>query len=397
MNNRSIDLYQILPHWGVLFLEMMSNIRKGSVTIVTPEEKFLKYTGIEEGEHVSIRINEWKFCEDIFMKGDIGLGESYISGYWDCGNINNLIKFGIENYNELERVIKGSLLKILFFRIKHFLNRNSRKGSLKNVHAHYDIGNEFYQLWLDSSMTYSSAIFNSTDEELLSAQENKYERILKKLKLKNGDHILEVGCGWGGFMEYAARNGFKVTGVTISKQQYEFAKKRLSKFGNLAKVKLQDYRDIDGKYNHIVSIEMFEALGEKYWKKYFKMLFSILKPGGKLIIQSITINNNDFFSYRKCSDFIQQYIFPGGMLPSPKIFKDVAVKQGFIYRGDLEFGRDYGITLKRWEENFSSVLSRVKKLGFDDKFIRTWRFYLKYCQGGFEANKISVFQFSFTK
>ena len=397
MNNRSIDLYQILPHWGVLFLEMMSNIRKGSVTIVTPEEKFLKYTGIEEGEHVSIRINEWKFCEDIFMKGDIGLGESYISGYWDCGNINNLIKFGIENYNELERVIKGSLLKILFFRIKHFLNRNSRKGSLKNVHAHYDIGNEFYQLWLDSSMTYSSAIFNSTDEELLSAQENKYERILKKLKLKNGDHILEVGCGWGGFMEYAARNGFKVTGVTISKEQYEFAKKRLSKFGNLAKVKLQDYRDIDGKYNHIVSIEMFEALGEKYWKKYFKMLFSILKPGGKLIIQSITINNNDFFSYRKCSDFIQQYIFPGGMLPSPKIFKDIAVKQGFIYRGDLEFGRDYGITLKRWEENFSSVLSRVKKLGFDDKFIRTWRFYLKYCQGGFEANKISVFQFSFTK
>ena len=397
MNNRSIDLYQILPHWGVLFLEMMSNIRKGSVTIVTPEEKFLKYTGIEEGEHVSIRINEWKFCEDIFMKGDIGLGESYISGYWDCGNINNLIKFGIENYNELERVIKGSLLKILFFRIKHFLNRNSRKGSLKNVHAHYDIGNEFYQLWLDSSMTYSSAIFNSTDEELLSAQENKYERILKKLKLKNEDHILEVGCGWGGFMEYAARNGFKVTGVTISKEQYEFAKKRLSKFGNLAKVKLQDYRDIDGKYNHIVSIEMFEALGEKYWKKYFKMLFSILKPGGKLIIQSITINNNDFFSYRKCSDFIQQYIFPGGMLPSPKIFKDVAVKQGFIYRGDLEFGRDYGITLKRWEENFSSVLSRVKKLGFDDKFIRTWRFYLKYCQGGFEANKISVFQFSFTK
>ena len=397
MNNRSIDLYQILPHWGVLFLEMMSNIRKGSVTIVTPEEKYLKYTGIEEGEHVSIRINEWKFCEDIFMKGDIGLGESYISGYWDCGDINNLIKFGIENYNELERVIKGSLLKILFFRIKHFLNRNSRKGSLKNVHAHYDIGNEFYQLWLDSSMTYSSAIFNSTDEELLSAQENKYERILKKLKLKNGDHILEVGCGWGGFMEYAARNGFKVTGVTISKEQYEFAKKRLSKFGNLAKVKLQDYRDIDGKYNHIVSIEMFEALGEKYWKKYFKMLFSILKPGGKLIIQSITINNNDFFSYRKCSDFIQQYIFPGGMLPSPKIFKDVAVKQGFIYRGDLEFGRDYGITLKRWEENFSSVLSRVKKLGFDDKFIRTWRFYLKYCQGGFEANKISVFQFSFTK
>jgi len=397
MNKRSINTNQVSPQWGVLFLEMMSNIRKGSVTIITPEGELLKYTGIEEGENVCIRINDWRFCEDIFMKGDIGLGESYVSGYWDCANINKLIKFGIENSNELERVIKGSFLKILIYRIKHFLNRNSRKGSLKNIHAHYDIGNEFYQVWLDPSMTYSSAIFNSIDEELLSAQENKYERILKKLKLKNGDHILEVGCGWGGFMEYAAGKGVKITGVTISIEQYEFAKKRLSKFGNLAKVKLQDYRDIEGKYNHIVSIEMFEALGEKYWKKYFKMLFSILKPGGKLIVQSITINNNDFFSYRKCSDFIQQYIFPGGMLPSPNVLKEVAVKQGFIYSGDLEFGRDYGITLKRWEKNFSSVLSKVKKLGFDDKFIRTWRFYLKYCQGGFEANKISVFQFNFTK
>jgi len=246
-------------------------------------------------------------------------------------------------------------------------------------------------------MTYSGAIFKSDDQGLLLAQENKYENILKKLKLKEGDHILEVGCGWGGFMDYAARKGVKVTGLTISKEQYEFAKKRLSQYEGIAEVRLQDYREIKGEYNHIVSIEMFEALGKEYWKKYFKILHSILRPGGKLIIQSITINNNDYNSYRRCSDFIQQYIFPGGMLPSPEIFKLTAVKQGFKYIGNLEFGRDYGLTLKRWEENFSRVIDKVKVLGFDDKFIRTWRFYLKYCQGGFEARKISVSQFNFTR
>ncbi|MDC0230304.1 class I SAM-dependent methyltransferase, partial [Deltaproteobacteria bacterium] len=178
-------------------------------------------------------------------------------------------------------------------------------------------------------------------------QENKYQNILNKLKPKAGDHILDVGCGWGGFMEYAARNGFKVTGITISKEQYEYAKKRLSKFGSLAEVKLLDYRDIVGKYNHIVSIEMFEALGFQYWKKYFNVLYSILRPGGKLVIQSITINNDDFLSYKKCSDFIQQYIFPGGMLPSSKIVKEIATKQGFLHNDNFEFGLDYGATLKK--------------------------------------------------
>ena len=397
LNKRSIDTCEALPKWGLLFLEMMSNIKKGVITIVTPEGKYLEYSGNKEGEQVSIRINDWRFCEDLFSKGDIGLGESYVSGYWDCENINKLIKLGVDNYKELERVIKGSFLKILFYRIKHFLNRNSKKGSQKNIFSHYDIGNDFFQLWLDRSMTYSGAIFKSDDEGLLLAQENKYENILKKLKLKEGDHILEVGCGWGGFMDYAARKGVKVTGLTISKEQYEFAKKRLSQYEGIAEVRLQDYREITGEYNHIVSIEMFEALGKEYWEKYFKILHSILRPGGNLIIQSITINNNDFISYRKCSDFIQQYIFPGGMLPSPEIFKSTAVKQGFKYIGKFEFGRDYGLTLKRWEENFSRVLDKVKILGFDEKFIRTWRFYLKYCQGGFEASKISVFQFNFSK
>lgn len=397
LNKRSIDTCEALPKWGLHFLELVSNIKKGTITVVTPEGKYLKFSGITEGEHVIIRINDWRFCEDLFLKGDIGLGEAYVSGYWDCDNINKLIKLAVENYKELERVIKGSFLKIIFFRIMHILNRNSKKGSRKNIYAHYDIGNDFFQLWLDPSMTYSGALFKRPEEELSKAQENKYENILKKLNLKVGDHILEVGCGWGGFMEYAARQGVKVTGVTISKEQYEFAKKRLSQYEGIAEVRLQDYREITGEYSQIVSIEMFEALGSEYWKKYFKILHSILKPGGKMIIQTITINNNDFSSYRRCSDFIQQYIFPGGLLPSPDIFKSTAVRQGFKYVGDFEFGLDYGLTLKRWEENFTRVLDKVKDLGFDDKFIRTWKFYLKYCQGGFEARKISVSQFNFTK
>ncbi len=397
MNRRSIDSSESISKWGNLLIEMISKIKYGNLTIITPKGNYVKFSGEKEGEEVSVKINNWRFCEDLFLKGDIGLGESYISGDWDCKDISKLIKLGIANYEELERVIKGSILKIIFYRIKHFFKRNSKKGSRENIFAHYDIGNDFFKLWLDPSMTYSSAIFENINDDLLLAQENKYEKILNNLNLRAGDHILEVGCGWGGFMEYAAKKGIRVTGLTISEEQYNFAKQRLKNFENLSEIRLQDYREVSGSYDHIVSIEMFEALGESYWKKFFKILHSVLRPGGKMIIQSITINNRDFYSYRRCSDFIQQYIFPGGMLPSPEIFISTAVKQGFDYLNNIEFGKDYGLTLRKWEENFSHVLNKIKDLGFDEKFIRTWRFYLKYCQGGFESKKISVSQFNFVK
>ena len=385
-----------LSIWANLFLKMVSNIRFGSITLVTPEGVPLNYQGSEVGENVVIHIKDWKFCEDIFMKGDIGLGESYIDESWDCDDINRLIKFGIDNKNELEKVIKGSFVKIFFYRVKHLLNRNSKAGSQKNIHAHYDLGNDFYKIWLDSTMTYSSAFFSGVSE-LHVAQENKYDNILNQLNLKPGDHLLEVGCGWGGFIEHAAKKGIKVTGVTISKEQFEFAKNRITPYKDLSAIELKDYRDITGVYDHIVSIEMFEALGEEYWSKYFKKLHSVLKPGGQLVIQSITINDKDFSSYRRGTDFIQQYIFPGGMLPSPGILKKKAEQVGFSLNGDLEFGLDYGKTLNIWEEKFSQSIPEVKSLGFDNKFIRTWRFYLKYCQGGFEARKISVYQFNLSK
>lgn len=383
--------------WVPLFLEMLSKITYGTVTVVTPEGDFLNYRGSQEGVHATIRVFDWKFCDELFLKGDIGLGESYIAGLWESDNISDLIKFGIDNKSSLERVIKGSFFRIAFYRFKHLLNRNSKKGSQKNIHAHYDIGNSFYKLWLDPSMTYSSALFDQGSDDLFVAQKNKYENILKQTGAKAGDHILEVGCGWGGFMEHAAEKGIKVTGITLSEEQLEFARERLKKYGDLATVKLMDYRDIDGKYDHIVSIEMFEALGEEYWATYFGILHSALRLNGKLIIQSITINDQDFSSYRKGTDFIQQYIFPGGMLPSPSSFLKVAKKIGFTHAGHLEFGKDYAKTLKMWEETFSSSPEAIKSIGFDEKFMRTWRFYLKYCQGGFEAEKISVFQFYLTK
>ncbi len=384
-------------HWVPLFLAMMSKIGCGSISIATPEGDYLNFRGKEDGEHVRLKVLDWRFCEELFLKGDIGFGEAYIKGYWESDNIDKLIKFAIDNKSQLERVIKGSFLKIMFYRLKHLMNRNSVSGSKKNIHAHYDLGNDFYKLWLDESMTYSSALFDKPGLDLLSAQERKYQNILDQLQLKEGDHILEVGCGWGGFMEYAARKGVRVTGVTISQEQFEYATVRLSTFGDLARVELRDYRKIEGQYDHIVSIEMFEALGEEYWSTYFRILNSVLKKNGKLIVQSITINDQDFKSYRKGTDFIQQYIFPGGMLPSPKVFKEISEGNGFKLYGSLEFGRDYGRTLGLWEESFGEVQDQVKAMRFDEKFIRTWRFYLKYCQGGFEAGKINVFQFYLTK
>jgi cyclopropane-fatty-acyl-phospholipid synthase len=384
-------LEESVPSWGKLFLKLMSKIDYGTIEIITPNNEKLFFEGEHQGENVQIVINSWSFCEKIFLSGDIGLGESYINGDWDSKHINKVIRFGIQNERILAKVIKGSLLKILFYRFKHLLNRNTKSGSEKNIHAHYDLGNDFYSLWLDKSMTYSSGLFDSSNS-LEQSQYKKYQKIIDTLGLKTGDKVLEVGCGWGGFIEYASRQGINVTGVTISKEQYEYAKSRNSEFKS-SHILYCDYRDLKGKYDHIVSIEMFEALGKEYWSRYFKKLKSLLRPNGKILIQSITINEKDFKSYSKGTDFIQQYIFPGGMLPSPSIFKKVSKSEGLNVVDQFDFGIDYAKTLDHWDENFSSHLLTVKKLGFNEEFIRTWRFYLKYCQGGFEASKIGVSQF----
>lgn len=381
--------------WVSLFFKLLSAIEYGSITLVTPDGQSLRFAGDKSGSHPQIRINDWGFCEKLFMRGDIGLGESYIEGDWDSEEIHALIRFGIENKSCLERLIKGNILRIFFYRLKHLFNRNTKSGSERNIHAHYDLGNDFYSLWLDKSMTYSSALFDKS-EDLACAQTRKYERIFETLNLKNGDRVLEVGCGWGGFMEYAATRGVHITGVTISKEQFDFASKRLIDFEN-ANVKYCDYRNLDGKYDYIVSIEMFEALGYEYWKTYFNKLAGLLKDGGKIAIQSITINDEDFKSYKRGTDFIQQYIFPGGLLSASKEFQRVASSCGLKLVDEFRFGKDYGKTLDFWDKLFVQRIDDVKKLGFDEKFIRTWRFYFKYCQGGFEAQKIGVSQFLLEK
>lgn len=381
--------------WVSLFFKLLSAIEYGSITLVTPDGQSLRFAGDKSGSHPQIRINDWGFCEKLFMRGDIGLGESYIEGDWDSEEIHALIRFGIENKSCLERLIKGNILRIFFYRLKHLFNRNTKSGSERNIHAHYDLGNDFYSLWLDKSMTYSSALFDKS-EDLACAQTRKYERIFETLNLKNGDRVLEVGCGWGGFMEYAATRGVHITGVTISKEQFDFASKRLIDFEN-ANVKYCDYRNLDGKYDYIVSIEMFEALGYEYWKTYFNKLAGLLKDGGKIAIQSITINDEDFKSYKRGTDFIQQYIFPGGLLSASKEFQRVASSCGLKLVDEFRFGKDYGKTLDFWDKFFVQRIDDVKKLGFDEKFIRTWRFYFKYCQGGFEAQKIGVSQFLLEK
>jgi len=389
------DIKNFSP-WTSIFLEILEKIEYGELTLVTPEGVSLCFKGERLGSNSKVIVNNWKFCEKIFMSGDIGLGESYIDGDWDGPDINSLIRFGIENKNVLERVIKGSLLKIVFYRLKHLFNRNTKAGSKRNIHAHYDLGNDFYRLWLDKSMTYSSAYFVEGTESLYDAQINKYEKIFNELNITEGQHILEVGCGWGGFMEYAASRGVQVTGVTISKEQYEYAKHRLKSISD-ANVLYCDYRELTGVYDHVVSIEMFEALGYEYWKTYFKKLSTLLRPDGKIIIQSITINDDDFKSYRKGTDFIQQYIFPGGLLSASKEVTRLARKCDLDVITEFKFGKDYGKTLEIWEESFSQKYHDIKNMGFDDKFVRTWRFYLKYCQGGFESGKIGVSHFILSK
>jgi cyclopropane-fatty-acyl-phospholipid synthase len=384
--------------WAQLFLKTLEQIEYGHIEIDAPHGEFFQFSGNKDDQsiYVNVKIHDWKFCEYLFTKGDIGLGESYIDGLWEAKDIATLIKFGIKNAKSLERVIKGSFLKILFYRVKHLLNKNTVKGSKRNILAHYDIGNDFYKLWLDRSMTYSSGLFLET-EDLYQAQMNKYQRIIDELGAMSGDHILEIGCGWGGFAKYASSKGIKVTGITISNEQYQYAKEVNKEAGDFVDIKLMDYRNLEGRYDFIASIEMFEALGESYWATYFNKLRDLLTTHGKAVVQSITINNKDFKSYRKGTDFIQQYIFPGGMLPSVEAFEKKANSKGLSTFNRLDFGKDYAKTLRHWNKKFHRELASVSKLGLDENFVRMWRFYFKYCEGGFDVEKIGVSQFTITK
>jgi cyclopropane-fatty-acyl-phospholipid synthase len=348
-----------------------------------------------------IQILDWSVFKQVLSHGDIGFAESYIRGEWNTPDLKAILELAIRNRTILEKAIYGSWYGSILYRIRHWLRDNSKTGSRKNIHAHYDLGNAFYTLWLDPTMSYSSAWFSEGEKQSLAdAQRAKIRRILESLDTQPGDHILEIGCGWGGVMEESLRSNIAITGLTLSTEQKSYAEDRLTKIRSQInnpqsfEVRLQDYRDCQEKFNGIASVEMFEAVGEKHWPEYFQTIAKCLKPGGKACIQTIVIAEELFDRYRHNTDFIQQYVFPGGMLPSRISFKESAAKAGLQIEGEFAFGADYAKTLCLWRDSFNHKLQEVRELGFDEAFIRLWNFYLMYCAAGFSERNIDVVQFT---
>jgi cyclopropane-fatty-acyl-phospholipid synthase len=375
---------------------LLRNLKHGTLDVQLPDGGQVRF-GASGELRATIRLRNWNVCGAALKSGDIGFAESFIAGDWTTPDLASLLKLFILNRDEIETVVYGTWWGSLLYRARHLFNRNSRRGSKKNIHAHYDLGNEFYRLWLDPTMNYSSAWFEGDrSQSLVNAQWAKVRRALTECEVKPGDRVLELGCGWGALAECAAREfDASVTGVTLSREQLAWGQKRLKDAGLEGELRYQDYRDIgDGPFDAIASIEMFEAVGREYWPGFFETLKKQLKPGGKACIQSITIRDDLFERYVKSTDFIQQYIFPGGLLPSPSAFREAAAKAGLRIVNELSFGEDYAETLRRWRERFLAEDSRVRRQGFDTRFMRIWEFYLGYCEAAFATGNTGVMQFT---
>ncbi len=381
-------------------LALLQHLQVGSLDLQTPDGEMLHF-GIPRAQpHAALRIADWRVCTAALKSGDVGFAESYVDGHWTTPDLRALLALFISNRTALESLVYGGFWGGLLHRVRHLLNRNTRTGSRKNIHAHYDLGNSFYQLWLDPTMNYSSAWFDGQPHTpLADAQQAKMRRALAEAGVTPGSRVLEIGCGWGAIAEVAARDFHaSLTGVTLSTEQLAWAQDRLGRAGLHADLRLQDYRDIaDEPFDALVSIEMFEAVGREYWDGYFRTVRDKLKPGGRACIQSITIRDDLFDRYVRSTDFIQQYIFPGGLLPSPSQFRRHAEKAGLRVINELAFGADYAETLRRWREDFLRHEGPVRGLGFDTRFMRLWEFYLAYCEAAFEAGNTDVMQFTLVR
>jgi cyclopropane-fatty-acyl-phospholipid synthase len=405
MNSPSINFTRPLtpsvPAAARAVLGMLPRLKHGGLDLHLPDGSSASFGQGAPG--ALLRISDWNVFKRVLQSGDIGFAEGFIAGEWDSPNLTALLELLIANRDELERVVYGTWWGSLLYRAKHALNRNSRRGSAKNIHAHYDLGNPFYAQWLDPTMSYSSAWFeNESARPLVVAQHAKVRRALQEAGVTSGSRLLEIGCGWGGLMEIAAREfDAHVTGVTLSREQLEWARQRVvtAGLGACCDLRLQDYRDLAAEYEDkpfdaIVSIEMFEAVGREYWDGYFDTLRRCLKPGGRACIQSITIRDDLFERYVHSTDFIQQYIFPGGLLPSVSTFEAQARRFGFSVERRLAFGLDYAETLRRWRKSFVQSEPKVREIGFDDRFMRIWQFYLCYCEAAFMQRNTDVVQFT---
>ncbi len=399
-NPLPVSVLATVPSSGKMALRMLAKLGRGSLHLTVPGGHTVTFGDTRQQgldcHHAHLTIHHWRVCSRVMKSGDIGLAESYMDQDWSTDNLPELLKLFIANRKGLENAIYGSWFGRLGYQIKHWLNRNTKAQARKNIHAHYDLGNAFYSQWLDPSMTYSSALFTQPDQTLEQGQQAKYQRALTQLQLPSGGQILEIGCGWGGFAQVAAESGYSTTGLTLSTEQLDWAENRLAKLSQAeqADFRLQDYRDTQGQFDGIVSIEMFEAVGEQYWQDYFSCVKRNLKQGARACIQTITIADELFERYRVGTDFIQQYIFPGGMLPSPSRFRAMAQQQGLRVENEFAFGNDYARTLMRWREVFIARWESIAPLGFDIRFQKTWEFYLAYCEAAFAKGNTDVMQFT---
>ncbi len=392
--NSSPSLNQT-PWYARQVIHLLQEIEHGCLHLELPNG--MEFTVGQGSPDAYLRFDAWSAFRDVLSKGDIGFAEGYIAGTWHTPDLTAVLTLLASNRRALDRAIYGRWWGRLYARLRHLLNANTKTGARRNIASHYDLGNDFYALWLDPSMTYSSARFDGDlSLSLEAAQARKYQRMLDLLDLPAGQSLLEIGCGWGGFAEHAAGTAkHTIRGITLSKEQLDYARARIrqSRLDDLCRFDLQDYREEARQYDGIVSIEMFEAVGEAYWPNYFDTLKRSLKPGGRAVVQTILIDDSLFERYRAGTDFIQQYVFPGGMLPSSRRFAEEADHAGLAVTRQEHFGLDYAETLQRWRKAFHAQADAVRRQGFDERFMRIWHFYLAYCEAGFRAGSIDVAQF----
>lgn len=392
---RKNSLYSFGSHLLTMAYASAEKIHYGELTIIPPDGPSRTFKGMADGPSAVLRLNTLRAIRRLVTGGSLGFGEAYLDGDWDSSDLSKLLELLVLNDRVYESHFDGHRLSRWIARLRHTFRPNSRRGSRRNILAHYDLGNQFYQCWLDPTMTYSSARFTRSDISLEDAQKQKYISLAEKLSLQPDHHLLEVGCGWGGFAEFAAREvSAKVTAITISDEQHAFASERIQAAGLNEKVeiRLQDYRDVAGRFDRIASIEMFEAVGESYWPTYFDKLATVVQPGGVIGLQIITIADRYYEAYRNGADFIQRHVFPGGMLPSPKALQRQFERVGLEKLSETTFGLDYARTLATWNQRFQTAWPDLQTMGFDQRFRRLWEYYLAYCQAGFKAGWTDVCQ-----
>jgi len=395
VNHRTPSLMDLGASLGVV-RSLLSRLRLGTLDVTWPNNAIERFEGEVPGPSAAVHIIDPHAAQRIIASGSIGFAEGYMHAEWDTPDLPGLLDLGLANLKAIDLRVPGILQPAS--KMLHRMRANTRRGSRRNIAYHYDLGNEFYNLWLDDTMTYSAALFAENEpsgDDLRAAQIRKWDNLLDMLQPGGRDHLLEIGCGWGGFAMHAAKTaGCRVTGVTLSEEQLAWARKRVAEEGleGRVEVRLQDYRDIPDRFTGIVSIEMFEAVGEKWWPVFFGRLNELLQGRGRAAIQTITICDEAFEGYRARPDFIQRYIFPGGMLPSPERFAAAATGVGLKAEEPLFFGMSYARTLEHWLERFDAAEEQVRSLGFDDRFVRMWRYYLAYCRTGFLSGNIDVMQ-----